>query len=125
MEAIEEKYSITPYGGNIGPGDVVGFASRTRLYLRAAHSVADVLLFGEGPDEENIDTLIQRLESGLPEEALELMKLPVALTRGEYLALHGAGNSTTGTVLALPAAELQLYVGRQRAERLRSEVQSG
>lgn len=125
MEAIEEKYSITPYGGNIGPGDVVAFASRTRLYLRAAHSVADVLLFGEGPDEETIDTLIQRLESGLPEGALELMALPVELTRGEYLALHSAGNSTTETVLALPAAELQLYVGRQRAERLRSAVQPG
>ena len=119
MEAIEEKYSITPFGGNVGPGDVTGFASRTRLYLRAAHSIADVLLLGEGPDESAIDTLVQRLEAGLPEGALGLMDLPVVLTRGEYLALYSAGYSTTGTVLTLPAEELERYVGQRRAERLR------
>ena len=81
--------------------------------------VADVLLLGEGPDEGAIDALVQRLEAGLPEGALGLMDLPVGLTRGEYLALHNAGYSTTETVLALPAEELGRYVGWQRAERLR------
>jgi helicase len=123
MEAIEEKYSVTPFGGNVGPGDVTGFADRTRLYLRAAHGIADVLLLGEGPDEEAVDALVHRLEAGLPEGALGLMDLPVGLTRGEYLALHNAGHSTTEAVMALPAGELEPYVGRQRAGRLRRSAQ--
>lgn len=119
MEAIEEKYSVTPFRGNVGPSDVTGYANRTRLYLRAAHGVADVLLLGEGPDEEAINALMQRLEVGLPEDTLGLVDLPVGLTRGEYLALHNAGYSTTEAVLALPAEELRRYVGQQRVERLR------
>ncbi len=125
MEVIEEKYSITPFGGNVGPGDVTGFANRTRLYLRAAHGVADVLLLGEGPDEEAIDALVVRLEAGLPGGAVELVDLPVGLTRGEYLALHNAGYSTSEAVLALPAEELELYVGRRRAIRLHRSGQPG
>ncbi len=125
METIEEKYSITPFGGNVGPGDVTGFADRTRLYLRAAHGVADVLLLGEGPDEEAIDALIQRLEAGLPEGALGLMDLPGDLTRGEYLALYNAGHSTSEAVMTLPIEELELCVGRQRARRLQRSVQPG
>lgn len=119
MSSIEERYSVTPFAGNVGPGDVTGFASRTRLYLRAAYSIADVLLLGEGPDEGAVDTLVQRLEVGLPEGALGLMDLPVVLTRGEYLALYRAGYSTIQTVLALPPEELARYVGQRRAERLR------
>jgi hypothetical protein len=80
-----ECYSVTSFAGNVGPGDVTGYASRTRLYLRAAHGSADVLLLGEGPGEEAIDILVQRLEAGLPEEALGLMDLPVELARVEYL----------------------------------------
>jgi helicase len=76
-------------------------------------------MLGEGPGEEAIDILVQRLEAGLPGEALGLMDLPVELTRGEYLALHNAGCSTPETVLGLWVDELRLYVGRQRAERLR------
>jgi len=124
MNDIEERYSVTPFAGNVGPGDVTGFASRTRLYLRAAHGIADVLLLGEGPDEEAVDVLIQRLEAGLPEGALELMDLPVVLTRGEYLALHNAGHSTTETVMTLPAEDLGRHVGEQRAERLRRSARA-
>jgi replicative superfamily II helicase len=119
MSDIEERYSVTPFAGNVGPGDITGFASRTRLYLRAAHSIADVLLLGEGPDEGAVDILVQRLEVGLPEGALGLMNLPVTLTRGEYLALYSAGYSTIETVLSIPTEELELHVGRRRAERLR------
>ena len=125
MEAIEEKYSTTPFGGSVGPGDITGFADRTRLYLKAAHGIADVLLLGEGPGEEAIDALVQRLEAGLPEGALGLMDLPVELTRGEYLALYNAGHSTTEAVMTLPAGDLELYVGRQRTVRLHHLAQSG
>lgn len=125
MEAIEEKYSITPFGGNVGSGDVTGIANRTRLYLQAAHRVADVLLLGGGPDEEAIDALLIRLEVGLPEGAVGLVDLPVSLTRGEYLALHNAGYSTSEAVLALPAEEMELYVGQHRARRLQRAELSG
>lgn len=118
VEVIEEKYSTTPFGGSVGPGDITGFANRTRLYLRAAHGIADVLLLGEGPDEEVVDALVHRLEAGLPEDALGLMDLPVGLTRGEYLALYSAGYRTTQAVLSLRAKELEQYVGRRSADRL-------
>jgi helicase len=117
IESIERRFTINPCS-SVGAGDVVNFANTTRLYLRAAHGIADVLLLGEGPDEEAIDILLRRLEAGLPAEAVGLMDLPVSLPRGEYLALHNAGHSTPEVVLVLPIKELRRYVGRPRSERL-------
>lgn len=115
---IEQKYSVTPFSGNVGAGDITSYADRTRLYLRAAHGIADILLLGEGPDEEAVDVLLKRLEAGLPADAVGLMELPVSLTRGEYLALYRAGYTRPEEVLALSTGELRMYVGSPRSERL-------
>ncbi|BBL79469.1 peptidase C14 [Rubrobacter xylanophilus] len=120
IESIERRFTVTPFAGSVGAGDVVGYADRTRLYLRAAYDIADVLLLGEGPDEAAVDTLLKRLEAGLPAGAVGLLDLPVSLPRGEYLALYNAGCATPKDVLSLPADELRQYVGQRRAEQLAS-----
>jgi replicative superfamily II helicase len=117
IESIERRFTVNPYS-SLGAGDIVNFANTTRLYLRAAYGIADVLLLGERPDEESIDTLLRRLEAGLPADALGLMDLPVSLPRGEYLALYNAGYTTPQEVMALPTDELRRFVGDQRVDRL-------
>lgn len=118
VEVIERRFSVTPYAGNVGAGDVRGCADRTRLYLRAAYNIADIMLLGEGPDETAIDTLLQQLETGLPAGALKLLALPVSLPRGEYLALYNAGHATPKTVFTLSTDELRKYIGQEQVEQL-------
>jgi hypothetical protein len=83
IESIERRFTISLYS-RVGAGDVVNFANMTRLYLRAADRIADILLLGEEPDEEAVDLLLRRLEAGFPVSALDLMTLPVSPPRGEY-----------------------------------------
>jgi replicative superfamily II helicase len=115
---IEKKYSVTPYGGSIGAGDIRRFADRTRFHLQSAFDIADVLLLGEGPNEETVDRLLRQLEVGLPDSALGLLDLPLRLTRGEYLALREAGFEQAENVQSAPAAELSQHVGDTLAEEL-------
>lgn len=118
VEAIERRFSVTSYGGSVGAGDVRGCADRTRLYLRTAYNITDIMLLGEGPDETAIDTLLQQLETGLPAGALKLLALPVSLPRGEYLALYSAGYATPEAVFTLSSDELRKYIGQERVEQL-------
>ncbi|OEU66440.1 MAG: DEAD/DEAH box helicase [Desulfovibrio sp. S3730MH75] len=118
IEAIEKRFSITPFAGSVGAGDVRGYADRTRMYLCTAYDIADVLLLGEGPDEEAIDRLLEQLETGLPADALELLNLPIALPRGEYLALYNAGHKEPDSVFTLSDEELRRYVGQVRIKQL-------
>ena len=118
IEAIERRFSITPYAGNVRAGDIRSCADRTRMYLHTAYDIADILLLGEGPDEDAIDRLLRQLETGLPADALELLNLPVILLRGEYLALYNSGHRTPESVLTLSEEELQKYVGQPRFEQL-------
>jgi len=107
---IEDKYTINPYTGDIGAGEIRRFADRTRFNLQSAFNIADLLLLGEGPDEDEVGQLLKRLEVGLPEDALNLLDLPVRLTRGEYLELHSAGYTQTEQVLNASTEKLQGYV---------------
>lgn len=118
IESIEKRFSITPFAGSVGAGDVRGYADRTRLYLRSAFEIADILLLGEGPNEDAIDQLLRQLEFGLPTEALELINLPVSLPRGEYLALYKAGITNSENASKLTTEELQQYLGQDRIDLL-------
>lgn len=115
---IEKKYSITPYAGSIGAGEIRRFADQTRFHLRSAFDIADVLLLGEGPNEEAVDRLLKQLEVGLPSNALGLLNLPVRLTRGEYLTLHRAGFRQAEEVLGASTSDLSKHVGETRASEL-------
>ncbi|MDX6528490.1 MAG: ATP-dependent helicase [Blastocatellia bacterium] len=89
-ETIEQKYSVNPYNA-ISYGHIRGCADTTRFHLRAAHQIALVMFIDRGPSEESVEALLRQLEVGIPAAALDLLALPVSLTRGDYLALHQAG----------------------------------
>jgi helicase len=116
---IEKHYTATPFAGSIGAGDVRGIADRTRLYLRAAHEIASVMLIPM-PDEmaQDVDSLLKQLETGLPKEALPLLSLPVRFNRGEYIALYSAGFTSVGAVRSCPKDVLLQYVRPEQIERL-------
>jgi replicative superfamily II helicase len=102
---IEDKYTINPYSGDIGAGEIRRFADNTRFNLQSAFDIANLLLLGKGPNEEEVDQLVKRLEVGLPESALGLLNLPARLTRGEYLELHSAGYTEAEATLRAGLAE--------------------
>jgi len=107
---IEDKYTINPYSGDIGAGEIRRFADNTRFNLQSAFDIANLLLLGKGPNEEEVDQLVKRLEVGLPESALGLLNLPARLTRGEYLELHSAGYTEAEEVLNTSPEELRNHI---------------
>src|SRR5690606_34066571 len=124
---IEEKYSTTPYGGNIGGGEIRRFADSTRFHLRSAYSISDVLLLGEGPDQEEIDRLLKRLETGLPAEGLFLLDLPIRLSRGARLALVNAGIKNLEDLKKLTDDELRQFANAAQVKQIQlmSEQERG
>ena len=91
IEEIEQTYSTNPYQGTIGHGDVRKFADATRFHLRSAHQIAALIFIEGGLSEESMDALCTQLEVGIPADALDLLRLPLPLARGEYLVLYRRG----------------------------------
>lgn len=87
---IEASYTINPFQA-VGAGDIRGTADATRFHLSSAYAIASLVLLDAAPDPEKIDLLLRQLETGIPENAIELLDLPFQLTRGEYLAIIDAG----------------------------------
>src|SRR5258708_39259109 len=63
-----------------------------------------------------LDELLRRLEFGLPAAALGLMALPVALSRGQYLALFAAGGRSVDTVVTFSPDAVENCGGRAAAK---------
>ncbi|HEX8271532.1 MAG TPA: DEAD/DEAH box helicase [Longimicrobiaceae bacterium] len=118
VESIEKHYTPNFRQGVIGYADIRRFADLTRFHLRSAHQIASVLFPGQAPDADAVEKVLKRLEVGLPEDALELLELPVALTRGQYLALYRLGARTAEDVWSLGDGHLSKLVGEGMAERL-------
>jgi replicative superfamily II helicase len=116
VETIEQQYTANPFY-RIGYGDIRRFADSTRFHLRSAHQIAAVLYAGAGPSESEIDALLTRLEVGLPADALDLLRIPLDLTRGEYLGLYRAGVPTLQDVWNLSDQRMAELLPR-RASRL-------
>lgn len=116
VDEIEGRYTPNPYQGRIGHGDVRKFADTTRFHLRSAHQIASIMLVGQGPDEEAIESMLRQLEVGIPADALDLLSLPVSLSRGEYLALYTANVKTVDSLWALSRNEIERILGLSRAE---------
>lgn len=114
---IESRYTVNPFYV-VGPGDVRSFADFARFHLVAAFEIANVLLTIAEPLADDIESLMARLETGLPALALPLLELPVPLPRGAYLALYGAGMASTADVDAVPAEQLETLVGPMSAAQL-------
>lgn len=119
IETLEKSYSTTPFQGAVSYGDVIRIADATRFHLRSAHQILAILLT-EHPDfVRALDTLLVRLEFGLPEAAIPLTELPVPLIRGQYLALWQAGCVAPDQVGKLDDAQLTACVGSAVAQRIR------
>ena len=111
ISEIESTFTVNPYYSRIRASDIRGFADYARLHLAAAFDIADVLLLGQGPSAEDVETLLAQLETGIPATALELLDLPMQLGRGTYLPLHQAGFVRPSDVWAATQQRLRKLVG--------------
>jgi replicative superfamily II helicase len=118
VEAIERTYSPNVYQGTVTLGDVTKFADATRYHLRSAHQIATILLMTGGPTDDDIDRLLRRLQVGIPEDALDLLTIPVTLDRGSYLALRAAGIREPADLGARNAEDVARLLGAGPTARL-------
>ena len=123
VEVIEKQFSTTPFQGAIGYGNIIGIADGARFHLRSAHQILSTLFPDEPEFLAAVDELLLRLEFGLPTAAIPLTALPLALSRGQYLALFAAGCSTADEVNELGMDTLTECVGASVASLLRPEQQ--
>jgi ATP-dependent DNA helicase len=125
VDEIEGRYTPNPYQGRIGHGDVRKFADTTRFHLRSAHQIASIMLVGQGPNEEAIESMLRQLEVGIPADALDLLSLPLPLSRGEYLALNSINVKTAAALWSLSKDQIEQILGSSRTaqlEKLRGAV---
>ncbi len=124
-ERIEAEYTMNPYQGKVGYGDIRRFADATRYHLRTVAPIASLILVDRCPTGESIDILLKQLEVGVPRDSLDLLKLPIGFERGEYLALYGKGIKTYEAFWAVPGENLIRILGSDRAaeiEKARSKL---
>lgn len=124
VDVLEKRFSTTPFGGAIGYGNIIGIADGTRFHLRSAHQILSTLFPDQPEFLKGLDEILQRLEFGLPSAALPLVKVPVRLTRGQYLALANAGAGTPEGVNALSDERLRDCVGAAATALLRPKCES-
>jgi hypothetical protein len=124
VDVLEKRYSTTPFGGAIGYGNIIGIADATRFHLRSAHQILATLFPHEPEFLKALDVILQRLELGLPSDALPLAALRVRLTRGQCLALCSVGVHNADDLSKLDDAQLRQHVGPSTAALLRPEARS-
>jgi len=112
---IERDFTVNPYSGIIGHGEIRKFADATRFHLRSASEIV-WLLFPDTINGKSVDDLLRQLEVGIPADGLGLLELPMNLSRGEYLALYGNGMKTKDQVSKLSVEELVSVLGKSKAE---------
>jgi helicase len=117
LDEIENEFSTNAYFGRIEYGDIRRFADLTRFHLQSASNILAVLLLDKNPQAE-LDTLLKQLEVGLPPLAIELLKLPLPLTRGEYLSLMEKGIGDAKQFWSASPDLLVSCLGKARVEQL-------
>jgi replicative superfamily II helicase len=122
VDVLEKRFSTTPYAGTVGYGNIIGIADATRFHLRSTHQILSVLFPDQPTFLTGLDEVLQRLEFGLPAGALRLTKLPLSLTRGQYLGLFHAGCVTAEAVYDLSEDRLEACIGQTSAALLRQHV---
>lgn len=97
--------------------DIRRFADTTRFHLQSAASILAVLLLGKNP-QQDIDSVLKQLEIGIPAYALDLLRLPITLTRGEYLRLAEQRILNPAQLWAAPTELLTSILGKDRVNEL-------
>jgi len=76
-----------------------------------------VLLLDKNP-QADLDILLTRLEIGIPAEGIDLLKVPLPLTRGEYLNLLRSGVRNVAELWSASPDLLVGSLGKERAAQL-------
>ncbi|GEM86033.1 DEAD/DEAH box helicase [Meiothermus granaticius] len=116
MGTIENRYYINPFA-RVAAGDVRSLSDRTRFHLRPVTAIVTHVRPDISLPENMLERLLQRLEYGLPDDSLELLKLRL-LTRGEVLWLRERGILGLAQLATLTDSELTEVLGREKARRL-------
>ncbi|QIB34609.1 DEAD/DEAH box helicase [Ancylobacter pratisalsi] len=106
---IEDRYSANTFS-RVGHGDIRGFADGSRFLFDSVLRIAAIVL-GRADDPEAVSALLRRLDFGIPVDALPLTLLPVALARGQILALWRAGLCTSKQISGASTARLEGILG--------------
>ena len=117
LDQIEADFSTTAYFGRVEYGDVRRFADTTRFHLQSASNIIGILLLDKNPQAELAELLVQ-LEVGLPSTALELLKLPLTLTRGEHLNLISLGVTSPGQFWTTKPETISMVIGESRQKQI-------
>jgi len=118
INEMEKSYTINPYQGSVTGGDIRAISDTTRFHLRSAFQIASMLAPISIPNPEGMDALLRQLETGIPAKALDLLRLPVPLGRGEYLALIGAGVTKVSEVWVMSPDQIETVLGPERVKQL-------
>jgi helicase len=109
IETIEENYSANMYS-RLGFGDIQGIADATRYNLRAVFDIG--CLVQPALASCPVDDMLVRLEYGVPDECLPLIKgVAHRWTRTELLALLAAGVSSAEALWSRSDDELAEIIG--------------
>ncbi len=120
VDAIEKKYTTTPFQGAVFYGDIVRIAESARFHLRSARQILGALIPDKAEFLGGLDDLLPRLEYGVPASALKLVGFKTPLTRGQYLALHQLGCCSADDIPRLDQQTLSGVVGPSMAATLKS-----
>lgn len=118
IQMIEQQYTTTYYSGRIDHGYIRSFADATRFYLRSVYQIADIILMGQGPRGDKIETLLKQLEVGIPANATGLLSTQLPLSRGQCLALCNLGIKNIQDLLNLSHVTAEGVLGKQLADQL-------
>ncbi|MEJ0058173.1 MAG: DEAD/DEAH box helicase [Terricaulis sp.] len=119
VDAIEKKFTTTPFQGAVFYGDIVRIAESARFRLRSARQILGALIPDKSAFLGALDELLPRLEYGVPAEALRLVGFKTPLTRGQYLALYQLGCRSADDILGLDRQSLADAVGAVLAATLK------
>ncbi len=117
LEEIEADFTTNAFAGRIEYGDIRRFADLTRFHLQSASNILAVLLLDKNP-QADLDILLTRLEIGIPAEGIDLLKVPLPLTRGEYLNLLRSGVRNVAELWSASPDLLVGSLGKERAAQL-------
>lgn len=115
---LEQRYTTNPFSGVITHGDIRKFADATRYHLRSAYQIALLILLDGIPSADDVESLMKQLEVGIPAYMLDLLGLPVSLTRGEYLVLSHANIKSIEELWSVPVSYLNEILDSKRVNEL-------
>lgn len=99
MQQLETHFTINERWAGVGAGNVRTIVEGLQFRLASVREIVAVAAPERMPDEDALRRFVARLEFGVPDEALPLLELPIALSRGELLTLYSAGVRTAADAL--------------------------